>query len=151
MDVTRDEEIDAAIAIVVGPGCAGAEATSGDAGFISDVFEFAIAEIVVERIAAESADVDILPAVVVKVGDGDAHAPSFAGQAGLFGDVGELQVASAGITILMVERNQRVAALAIALDGGTVHGDDVELAVVVAVDQTDAAAHGFHDVLFVRR
>ena len=105
----------------------------------------------VERIAAESADVDILPAVVVKVGDGDAHAPSFAGQAGLFGDVGELQVASAGITILMVERNQRVAALAIALDGGTVHGDDVELAVVVAVDQTDAAAHGFHDVLFVRR
>src|SRR5438128_1495072 len=104
------------------------------AGIVGDVEVGPAVVVVVAPGCAESADVDILPAVVVKVGDGDAHAPSFAGQAGLFGDVGELQVASAGITILMVERNQRVAALAIALDGGTVHGDDVELAVVVAVD-----------------
>jgi len=40
--------------------------------------EFAVAEIVVERVAPESSDVDILQAVVVEVGDSDAHAPAFA-------------------------------------------------------------------------
>jgi hypothetical protein len=49
----------------------------------------------------------------------------------------------------MIERDHRVAALAVALHGGAVHGDDVELAVVVAIDQADASAHGFDDVLFV--
>ncbi len=51
----------------------------------------------------------------------------------------------------MIESDHRVAALAVALYGGTVDGDDVELAVVVAVDQPNPAAHGFHDVLLVGR
>ncbi len=50
----------------------------------------------------------------------------------------------------MVERDHGIAALAVAVDGGPVHRDDVELAVVVAVDQTRAAAHGFDDVLLFR-
>ena len=51
----------------------------------------------------------------------------------------------------MIERDHRIAALAVALHGGTVDGDDVEFAVVVAIDQAHAAAHGFDDVLLVGR
>ena len=51
----------------------------------------------------------------------------------------------------MIERDQRIAALLVALDGRTVDGDDVEFAVVVAIDQADAAAHGFDNVFFVGR
>ena len=50
----------------------------------------------------------------------------------------------------MVERDHGVAALAIAVDGGTVHRDDVELAVVIAIDQAGAAAHGFDNVFLFR-
>ncbi len=66
-------------------------------------------------------------------------------QTGSAGDVGEFE-----IRVLMVERDHGIAALAIAIDGRSVHRDDVELAVVVAVDQAGAAAHGFDDVFLFR-
>ena len=48
----------------------------------------------------------------------------------------------------MVKRDHRIAALAKTIDGRAIHRNDVELAVVVAVDQSGAAAHGFDDVFF---
>ena len=48
----------------------------------------------------------------------------------------------------MVERDHGIASIAEAIDGGLIHGDDVEIPVVVAVDQASATAHGFHDVAF---
>ena len=51
----------------------------------------------------------------------------------------------------MVERNHRIPALAIAVLGGTVDDEDVEFSVVVAINEADAAAHGFHDVFFFGR
>ncbi len=151
MNVAGDEKIDVAVAIVIGPGGAGAEASGGHAGFLGYVFKLAIAEIVIERVAAEAGDVDILQAVVVVIGDGHAHAPAFASEAGGLGDVSEFEIASLGVGVLMVERDHGIAALAIALNRGTVDGDDVELAVVVAVDQSDAPAHRFHDVSLIGR
>ena len=76
MNITRHKEIDAAVAIVVSPSGARAEAAGGDSGFVGHVLEFAVAEIVVERVAAESRDVNILQAIVVVVGDRNPHAPS---------------------------------------------------------------------------
>ena len=99
----------------------------------------------IERVSAEAGDVDIRQAVVVEVGDGHAHAPAFAGQAGGAGDVGEFE-----IRVLMVERDHGIAALAIAIDAWNRYRDDVELAVVIAIDQTGAAAHGFDDVFLFR-
>ena len=46
----------------------------------------------------------------------------------------------------MIERDHRVAALLVPVDGGSVHRDDVESAVIIAIDQARAAAHRFHDV-----
>ena len=51
----------------------------------------------------------------------------------------------------MIKRDHRITALAIALHRRSVDGNDVELAIVVAVDQTHPAAHGFGDVLLIGR
>ena len=95
----------------------------------------------IEHVAAIAGDVNVLPAVVVEVGDRNAHAPAFAGKAGLLRDVAKFQIA-----LLTVERDHQIAALAIAIDRRSVDRDDVEFAVVVAVDEADAAAHRFQDV-----
>src|SRR6185295_8451051 len=79
------------------------------------------------------------------IGDGYAHAPTLARQTRGTGDVGKLE-----ILILMVERDHEVAAPAIAVNGGPVYRDDVELAIVIAVDQAGAAAHGFDNVFLFR-
>ena len=82
MNVARNVQVDEPVAIVVGPGRAGAEAAGGDSGFFGDIFESAIAQVAIKRVAAEAGDVDVRQAVVVEVGDSHAHAPAFAGQSG---------------------------------------------------------------------
>ena len=146
VNVARNIKINEAVAIVVGPRRAGAEASRGYAGLVGHIFKFAAAEVAIKRVAAEAGDINIRQAVVVVVGDGNAHAPAFAGKSGRTGDVGKFE-----ICVLMVKRDHGIAALAVAVDGRPVHRNDVELAVVVAVDQTRAAAHGFDDVLLFRR
>jgi hypothetical protein len=117
----------------------------GYACFISNVFKFAVAEVVVESIAAESGYVNVLKTVIVVLGHGDAHAPAFASEARGFGDVGELEIG-----ILVIERDQGIATVTVAINGGSVHGDDVEFTVIVAVHQADASAHGLDNVALVR-
>ena len=122
-----------------------------NSSFVGHIFEFAVAQVVIERVAAVAGDVNILEAIVIVIGDGDAHAPAFAREAGGFRDVGELYVGGSGASVLMIERDQRVAAIAVALHGRAVDGDDVEFAVVIAVDKADASAHRLDDVFFVGR
>jgi hypothetical protein len=47
----------------------------------------------------------------------------------------------------VIKSDERVAAGAVALDGGTVDEDDIEAAIVVAIEQADAAAGGVDDVM----
>ena len=63
-----------------------------DASFFRHIFKLAVAQIVIERVAAVAGDVNILQAVVVVIGHGDAHAPALAREAGGLGDVGELRM-----------------------------------------------------------
>ena len=116
---------------------------AANAVFFCNVFEFAAAEIVVERVAAVSGDeeVELSVIVVVIVGDGDAHAPAKAREAGLFVDVLER---AAGL--LMIERDQGIAAFEVVFDGGAVDHDDVQTAVVIAIEEAGPAADGFNDV-----
>src|SRR5258708_6423703 len=46
----------------------------------------------------------------------------------------------------MVESDHGIATLLVAVHRGAVDHDDVELAVIVAVNKTDSSAHGFDDV-----
>ncbi len=99
MDVAGDEEVEAAVAVVVAPGGAGGPVAERDSGFLGDVGEGAVVVVVVEAVLAEVGDVDVGPAVVVVVGDGDAEAPAFVGDAGFGGDVGE-----GAVVVVMEER-----------------------------------------------
>jgi hypothetical protein len=76
MDVARDEEIDATVAIIISPGCSRCEAADAEARFIGDVFELASPKVAVEDAAVVSGNEDIEKAVVVIIGDGNAHAPA---------------------------------------------------------------------------
>ena len=60
-------------------------------------------------------------------------------------DVGELESG-----VLVIKRDHGIAAMAEVVDSGAVCDDNVELAIVVAVDQADAPAYRFDDVLLVR-
>src|SRR5215469_15841365 len=48
MNVARNEQVDFAIAIIVGPGCAGAETSGSHPGLLGHVFEFAVSAIAVK-------------------------------------------------------------------------------------------------------
>ena len=144
MNVARDEEVNVAIAIVVGPRSAGREAAAADSSLVGDVFESAIAFVAVERVAAVSGDEEIEVAIVIEVGDGDTHAPTFASESSFLSDVGEFEVG-----VLMPERNEWISAtLFVAIDGRAVDHEDVEFAIIVAIEEAHAAAHGFDDVVF---
>ena len=146
VNVAGDEKIYVSVTIVVSPGRAGAEAARGHAGFIRDIFKLAVAQIVIQRVAAVAGHIDVGQTVVVVIGDRDAHAPAFAGQSGRLGDVSEFET-----IVLVIERDHGIAALLVAVDGRSVHRDDVEFAVIVAIDQAGAAAHRFDDVTFLWR
>src|SRR5271154_447728 len=151
VDITRDKKIHAAVAIVVSPGGASAESACAHAGLVGYILKLAVAQIVIERVAAVAGNVNILQAVVVVIGDSHAHAPALARETGGLRDVGKFKIVTLRIGILMIERDHQVTTLAIARHRRSVHGDDVEFAIVVAVDQTYAAAHGFDDVFLIGR
>src|SRR5260370_8253715 len=54
MGVARDVKVDEAVAVVIAPGRPGHEAAATDSGLFGDVLEFAIAQTVVQRAAAEA-------------------------------------------------------------------------------------------------
>ena len=67
-------------------------------------------------------------------------------EVGGFRDIGKLE-----IRILMVERDHGIAALAEMIDCRSVHSNNVEFPVIIAINQPDTSTHGFHDVLFFGR
>src|SRR5882762_7461703 len=104
-----------AVAVVVGPSRTGAETTAAHTSFFSHILEFTIAEIAVKHVAAISGDVEVQQAIIVEIGHRHAHSPSPFGEASRGGNVLE-----GPVRLLMVERNERVAALAVADDSGAV-------------------------------
>src|SRR3989442_13114746 len=100
MHVARDKQIDVLIFVIVCQGWARAESACCYASLLSNIFKFAIAQIVIERISAVAGHVDIGQAIIVVIDDGHAHTPAFAVESGGSCDVGELK-----ISVLMVKRD----------------------------------------------
>ncbi len=115
-----------------------------DARLVGDVFKFTVAQIAIEGVAAEAGDEEIKLAVIIVIGDGYAHAPTAAGEARFLGDVLE-----SAVRPLVIEGDEWVAAGAETLDGGAVDEDDVEAAVVIAIEEADAdaTAGGVNDIV----
>src|SRR5215471_20047382 len=92
VNVARDEQIDIAVAVIVGPGSAGGKAAAAYTRLVGDVLKGAITLAAIERVSAVAGDEEVEIPVVVEIGDGDAHAPALAREPGLLRDVGELEI-----------------------------------------------------------
>src|SRR5882672_10648890 len=146
MHIPRDEQIDEAGAIVVGPGRTARQTIDLEPSPLRNIFELTVPQITIERGSSVASYKKIQASIVVKVGDGDTHSPAFPRQARLRGNVAKVR-----IRVLMVERNQRVPAFSDAIDSRPIDGHNVQLAVIVAIEQTDATAHGIENVPFLTR
>ena len=87
-------------------------------------------------------EIEILETVVVIIAHRTAQAVGLDSEASLAGDIGERS-----IVIVVVKRWERFAGFVLRPIHG-VHEEDVLPAVVVVVEKTDAAAHGFRKIFF---
>src|SRR2546425_6505401 len=143
--IPRDEKIDKSIPVIIGPGRSSAETSSTDSSFFRYVLELATSQIAVQDIVAIRGDVQIRESVIVEIAGRNTHSPAFASQTGGFRDIGKMK--DSRICILMIERHHQVATFQILLNGGIVYDDDIELPIVVAIEERDAAsAHCFKNV-----
>ena len=146
MDIPRNEQINIAISIVVAPSGPGAEAPAAHARLFGHVLELAVAQVAIEGIATVTRHEEVELAVVVVIRHCHSHAPAAPRQPRFLRDV-----LKSAIRLLMIQRDERVATVPRPLDGGTVYHHDVQTAVIVAIEQTDPAAHGLDDIPLVRR
>ena len=105
------------------------------------LFERAVAVVVKQEIGAIRGDVEIRVAIVVVVRDADAEGPASLAEAGLRRAVAE------DAADVLVERDHRIAAVFIVLEGGSVGDKHVHVSVVVVVEECGAVAIGFDDVV----
>ena len=136
-----------AVAVVVEPGAARSPAILFvvNPGLAGDVGESPIAVVVKQNVVSPEAAEEIVPAVVVVVADADAGLPAGARQAGFFRDVGECAVA-----IVLVEmRSGCLAGRPVRVEASSVGEINIEPAVVVVIEEGQAAAFGFDDVALV--
>ena len=89
VDVARDEEIEAAVAIVVDEraACAPADIVVPESGLACDVAEGAVAIVVEEDVVSPESDEEIDVAVIVIVAGADALAPAGEGDVSFFGHI----------------------------------------------------------------
>src|SRR5208283_61613 len=136
-----------AVAIVVDEGtarppvgAAGAEQTS----LGCHVRERAIAVVAVQDVLAEIGDEEIVETVIVVVADGNAGGPAGLGKPSLRCDVGE-----GSITVVLIEpvgsSRRRI------LEAGPAQYEDVEPAVIVVIEESDATPHRLNDVVLLVR
>src|SRR5262249_18818899 len=135
-DVVTYEKVEAAIAVVVQEGGAGVPVILRfeESALAGHVRKRAVAVVVVEHVLAIVGDEEIEVTVVVVVADTDALSPSMANETGFLRDVGE-----GTVTIIFVEVVGGLFAFGEVGQPPTVDDEDVEPAVVVVIEERNAA------------
>ena len=101
LHIVRDEQVQLAVAIVIEPRRAGAEARVLNARALGHIAKFSVALVVKKMIAIERGDVHVFAAVVIVIGNGDAHSVHFDIQAAAARNIGERAV-----VVVVIERRQ---------------------------------------------
>ena len=142
--VVGHEEVEPPVFIVVEEAAArvppGTRAALDEAGLFRDVGERAVAVVVIERVLAPVGHKEVVETVVIVVPDANSLAPTRARETRLPGDVGKRAVA-----VVVIQMVGGLLPLWEALERRAVHLEDVEPAVVVVVEKSDAAAGGLDD------
>src|SRR5206468_3720688 len=138
-----DVEIEIAIAVGVEEGGAGVPARSFDAEAPGDVFEGPVAAIPIQDVGAEVGDEEVRPAVGVVIGDGDARPPlTLAADPRAVGRVLEPAVGETA-----VQRVPPALDDARAVETPAVHDVEIEPAVAVVVEESEARARRIEQVV----
>ncbi len=146
VDVVADEKVEVAVAIVVEPctACSPMNFFAMETGLLGDIGEGAVAIIVKQNVVAPGAAEEIVPAVVVIIADANAGLPASTREPGFFGDVGERSVA-----IIFVEmRGWRFSSGPFGVEPRSIGQINIQPAIIVVVEKSDATALGFDDVAF---
>ena len=144
IDVVGDEEVEAAIAIVIdeGAACVPAGAFACDAGLQADIGEGSVSVVVIEDVLTVISDKEIVPSIVVIVPDANALSPAGVGEPGLGRHIGESAVA------IVAEKMRRgFAASGKALETKAIYDENVEPAVVIVIVERYPTASGFEQIL----
>src|SRR5262249_30935399 len=146
-DITGDEQIEPAIAIVVDKGAAGAPTRCPlvEPGLLSDVDEFALAVIPVKDVLSIVGHEYVVIAVVIKIAETHALAQARLCQVRVTGDVGKRS-----IPVIVVKMIRGFLAVVETFECRAVDHKDVGPPVVIDVDQSNAAASRFEDILLLR-
>ena len=100
LQIIADEQVQAAIAVVIEKCGAHAKVIVLHASGFSDVRESAIAVVVIENRGVPVGDIDVVVAVVVVIAHGYAHGETFSRHAGLRGYIGECSVAIVAVKVI---------------------------------------------------
>ena len=139
VDVVRDKQIEAAVAVIVHKRAARvpALAVGGDTGLRADVGEGAISVVVIEHVLAEQ----IVVAVVVVVADANTLSPT-----GVADACSQRHIGESAVAIILEQAGDRFVSGGKSFEVRAVHQKNVEPAVVVVVVERDSAARGFEQV-----
>ena len=89
MDVTRNEEIQFAVAVIVAKGSPCRPSIHGDTRFFSHISESSIAVVVVKAVFSVVGYKDVRPPIVIVVADGHSKAPTVVGHPSRGGHIGK--------------------------------------------------------------
>src|SRR5215813_1413159 len=112
--------------------------------FFRDVGEAPLASIAIERVLSPICHEQIVKAVIIEIAHTSALTPTIPRQIGLFGNVGESPV-----LVVAVKMADRLLAILKTFERGPVDEKNIQPAVVIVVNQGDAAAGGLDDVFLL--
>jgi len=145
VQVIHDKKIEQAVVVVIEPSCGDRPRFSevgnhtGDPRLLGYVGEGAVSIVVQELVVVDAGNVKIDEAIIVIVSDGHSHRIADALQAGLLRYIGEGAIA--------VVAEEAVGITGIALlkrwDGRAIGKENVQQALIVVVEESHSAGHGF--------
>src|ERR1051326_1208761 len=148
--VTRDEQIETAVAIVVEPSGARGPTLVDLRQLVCDVAESPIAVVVIKAIGLVAGNKKINETVVVVIRGGNAHAVTNTFETGVFGYVYESSVGFLLIKTIPILRLRFVGEIVFRhsiFERRAVGEEEIHAPVVVEVEDNDAATHGLEQVL----
>src|ERR1700712_3147062 len=136
--ITGDEEVQPSITVIVSESRTSGPCPECHAGLLCNVGESSVMIVAVKTVPAEVCDVEIRPPIVVEVPNDDTISPSIIGYSGLSGDIRKCAV-----VVVVKERGMRRFFFPVERsDCRTIHEVDVQPAVIVVIQQSDARPFG---------
>src|SRR5208283_2347549 len=146
-DVVGHKKIEESVAIVVEPGAAGppADFILPKPRLLGHIGEGAVAVVAEQNVVPPKRAKQVVPAIVIEIAHADASLPAGAAEAGFGCDVSERSVA----VVVIKLGGGRMAWRPFCVQASSVGEINVQPAILIVIEERDAAAFGLNDVILV--